>query len=250
MIYITGDTHGRLERFSFDDGFRTSVSGTENHIIICGDFGAIWHQDKWQTAILDYLSLLPFTILFADGNHENFDLLASYPITQWHGGKVQFIRKNIIHLMRGQIYEIENKRFFVMGGAACHDIQNGVLDPSLPNHEERCTELRRKKAFFRVKGVSWWEQELPSDEEIEEAWTNLCNSEKKIDFVISHCAPPEIQNCIIKKLGNNTYPQNRLTDFLQRVYDQCEFQAWYCGHYHKEMTIDKVQVLYRSIISL
>ena len=199
---------------------------------------------------MDYLSLLPFTILFADGNHENFDLLASYPITQWHGGKVQFIRKNIIHLMRGQIYEIENKRFFVMGGAACHDIQNGVLDPSLPNHEERCTELRRKKAFFRVKGVSWWEQELPSDEEIEEAWTNLCNSEKKIDFVISHCAPTEIQNCIIKKLGNNTYPQNRLTDFLQRVYDQCEFQAWYCGHYHKEMTIDKVQVLYRSIISL
>ena len=46
MIYITGDTHGRLERFSFDDGFRTSVSGTENHIIICGDFGAIWHQDS------------------------------------------------------------------------------------------------------------------------------------------------------------------------------------------------------------
>ena len=41
---------------------------------------------------------------------------------------------------------------------------------------------------------------IPSDEEIEEAWTNLCNSEKKIDFVISHCAPTEIQNCIIKKL--------------------------------------------------
>ena len=250
MIYITGDTHGRLERFSFDDAFRASLKGEENYVIICGDFGAVWTQNKWQTAILDYLSALPFTILFADGNHENFDLLATYPVTPWHGGKVHYIRDNIIHLMRGQIYEIENKSIFVMGGAACHDIQNGILDPAQPDYEARYAELRKANAFFRVKGISWWEQELPSNEELDNAWANICAAGKKLDIIISHCAPTKIQNYIIKRLGNNTYTQNRLTDFLQRVYDNCQFQSWYCGHYHREMTVDKVQVLYRSIVSL
>lgn len=32
------------------------------------------------------------------------------------GGKVQVLRKNIIHLLRGEIYKINNKKVFVMGG--------------------------------------------------------------------------------------------------------------------------------------
>ena len=33
--------------------------------------------------------------------------------------------------MRGQVFEIEGKTFFTMGGAASHDIQDGILDPAV-----------------------------------------------------------------------------------------------------------------------
>lgn len=34
-----------------------------------------------------WLNDRPFTTLFVDGNHENFDLLNAYPVENWHGGK-------------------------------------------------------------------------------------------------------------------------------------------------------------------
>lgn len=43
------------------------------------------------------------TILFADGNHEQFDALNSYSVDEWNGGKVHIIEPGIIHLMRGQV---------------------------------------------------------------------------------------------------------------------------------------------------
>ena len=55
---------------------------------------------------------LPFTICFCDGNHENFDLLNSYDVSVWNGGKVYIIKQNkagepkVIHLMRGKVYEM------------------------------------------------------------------------------------------------------------------------------------------------
>lgn len=58
-----------------------------------------------------------------DGNHENFDLINEYPVEEWCGGKVHIIRcdkegkPKIIHLMRGQVFEIEGKKIFTVGGA-------------------------------------------------------------------------------------------------------------------------------------
>lgn len=42
---------------------------------------------------------LPVTVLFIDGNHENFEQLNSYPLDVWNGGKVHSIDSNLIHLM-------------------------------------------------------------------------------------------------------------------------------------------------------
>ena len=162
MIYVTGDTHGDFSRFS-KGAFPAQKGMTRaDCVIICGDFGGVWNDGAEQQAGLDRLNDLPFTTLFLDGNHENFDLLASYPATQWHGGRVQVIRPNVLHLMRGQVYDIGGKTFFTMGGAACHDIRNGVLDLGDPDFERKYRQLRRQKKFFRIKHLSWWEQELPT----------------------------------------------------------------------------------------
>ena len=63
-----------------------------------------------------------------DGKHENFTRLYNYPVEEWYGGKVHKIRDSVLHLMRGEIFNIDNKNFFTFGGAKSHDIQEGILN--------------------------------------------------------------------------------------------------------------------------
>ena len=119
---------------------------------------------------LDWLEYLPFTLAFVDGNHENYDAIAAYPVEEWHGGKIHRIRPHVLHLMRGQIFELEGYRFFTMGGAMSHDIEDGILELDDPDFERKLLMLRRNpRARFRINHISWWEQELPSDVEYAEA---------------------------------------------------------------------------------
>ena len=100
----------------------------DDYIIVCGDFG-FWSDTPEEEYWLDWLEKKPFTILWVDGNHENFTRLNELPVHEWHGGKVHFIRPHVIHLMRGQLHNIEGNTFFTMGGAQSHDIEDGILDP-------------------------------------------------------------------------------------------------------------------------
>ena len=45
------------------------------------------------------------------------------------------------------------------------------------------------RAMFRVKGVSWWPEELPSAEEYSEALANLERAGWAVDCILTHCAP-------------------------------------------------------------
>lgn len=251
MIYVTGDTHGDFSRFS-KGAFPAQKGMTRDDcVIICGDFGGVWNDGPEQQAGLDRLNDLPFTTLFLDGNHENFDLLAACPVMQWRGGRVQIVRPNVLHLMRGQVYEIGGETFFTMGGAACHDIGNGVLDLEDPDFERKYKRLRQQKKFFRIKHLSWWEQELPTREEMDGAWETLCAHEKKVDYVLTHCAPTKLQRKIQAVTGDDTHPVNELTDFLQRVYDECEFRDWFCGHYHQPMKVEEnFHLFYKNVVPL
>jgi len=247
MIYVTGDTHSHFDRFmSFNFPQQENMT-RDDYVIICGDFGGVWSDSPAQEMNLDWLGFLPFTLLFVTGNHENYDLLEKYEVSEWHGGKVQFIRPNVIHLMRGQVYEIDGKTIFTMGGAACHDLRNGVLDPEDPDYFEKAYKLKRKNEFFRVKGKSWWPQELPSAEEYEEARKNLEAHDNKVDYIITHCAPSTLQGFYCMVSGNDSYPVNELTDFLQDLYWSVSFKRWYLGHYHINTDLGACRILYDSI---
>ena len=117
-IFMTGDTHGDFSRLR-PVAFREQVGLTkDDYLIICGDFGGVWDGSEIEQQWLDWLEDRSFTTLFVSGNHENYDLLRSYPTSAWHGGLVQPIRPSVLHLMRGQLYEICGKKIFTMGGAA------------------------------------------------------------------------------------------------------------------------------------
>ena len=122
MIYITGDTHGGFQRFGNNYFPQQKHMSREDYVIITGDFGGLWDGGPKDWYWLDWLSGKPFTTLFVDGNHENFDLLNALPEKEWHGGRVHEVRENILHLMRGQIFTFGGLTWFTMGGASSHDL--------------------------------------------------------------------------------------------------------------------------------
>ena len=93
MIYITGDCHREFGRFSTKNFPEQNEMTKDDFVIICGDFGGIWDKEesKEEKYYLDWLNNKPFTTLFIDGNHENYDRLCSYSVVEWHGGKVHMV---------------------------------------------------------------------------------------------------------------------------------------------------------------
>lgn len=211
MVYITGDTHipmdiTKLSSKRFPDQKDLSK---DDFVIICGDFGGVWNNDHEEIYWRKWLGQKKFTTLFIDGNHENFSLLNEFEIVDFANGKAHKISKGIYHLMRGQIFEIDGKRIFTFGGASSHDKE------------------------YRTKGKNWWEEELPSDQELETAISNLDANGWTVDYIITHCAPSSVQKRISSK-----YSQDIVTEFLEEIKNKATFDKWFFGHYHLDMAID------------
>lgn len=128
---------------------------------------------------------------------------------------------------------------YTMGGAKSHDIEDGILEPDAPDFEQRLTMLQRKpRARYRVNHISWWAQELPSDEEYAEARRNLNAVGWQVDYIITHCAPTSIA-----LMGSRHNEADRLTDFLQEVRERAKYHYWLFGHYHDNRAIDEKHIL-------
>ena len=175
-------------------------------------------EEHW----LKWLDERPFTTLFVDGNHENFDRLNSCPVEQWHGGDVHRISENVLHLMRGNVFEIGGKTLFALGGA---------------------TSLDRA---WRTEGVSWWSQEMPSEGELAHAVAVLEEYGNKVDCVVTHCAPSMVQ----ARLGIG-YERDKLTEFLEYLRETISFTTWCFGRYHQDRRFeDGLVALYDDVVAL
>lgn len=234
-LFITGDTHGDFRRFLPKTFYEQETTTKEDIVLVCGDFGGVWYGDKRDDDGLDFLERRPFTTAFVPGNHENYDALHTYPLEEWHGGKVRPIRPSVLMLERGQVFELGGKRIFAMGGASSHDIRDGILEPGDPLFLEKFRRLSAQGALFRVNHRSWWKEELPSEAEYEEARTNLENAGWKVDYIISHCAPTSIQNALLRELST----PDALTDFLEEISQRCQFKYHFFGHYHSNQVIQQ-----------
>lgn len=250
MIYITGDCHSDFRRFHKKIFTEQKQMTKDDFVIVCGDFGGVWNkggESKEEKNKLDWLEARPFTTLFVCGNHENFDRLYEYPVEEWHGGKVHKIRPSVIHLMRGQVYDIEGAKFFTFGGASSHDIGGGILELDDPNFRLKKRRLDREGSLYRVNHLSWWKEELPSEEEMEAGRKNLELNGNKVDFIVTHCCASGIQ----KILGGSGYEEDILTDYLEEIRQNTEYTKWFFGHYHYCSNVtDKEILLYEQIIRI
>ena len=102
MIFVTGDCHGDFRKFSTESFPEQKEMTKDDIVIICGDFGAIWDCDgisRFESYWLNWLDEKPFTTVFVDGNHENFDRLTSeFEIVDFHGGKAHKLNNSVYHL--------------------------------------------------------------------------------------------------------------------------------------------------------
>lgn len=220
MIWITGDTHIPIDIHKLNaENFPEQKQMTKNdYLIICGDFGGVWDKSNEEMYWLKWLNNKPFTTLFIDGNHENFDMLKNYSVEYYHGGKIHHIMSSVYHLMRGQVFDFDGIKVFTMGGASSHD------------------------KIYRIEGKSWWTDELPSNDEYEEAYENLEKNNWNVDLVISHCASDSIQRTLA-----DWYEHDKLTNFLEVVQQDLTFNQWYFGHYHTDRKIEKFTAIYKII---
>ena len=254
-IFVTGDIHGnpsRLSTDSFQEQKDFSDNKDENVVIILGDFGLVWNrygESKQEKYWLDWLNQKPFTTVFVDGNHENHKRLATYPIKEWRGGKVHEIRSNVLHLMRGEVFTIENKKFFAFGGASSHDIQNGILDYNDANWKEEAKNLEKQgKYMYRVKDLSWWEEELPTEEEIKHGLIKLKENGYVVDVIVSH-SPSTSDLYFID--NSRLYKPDIVTDYLEVVKNTVKYKKHLFGHMHRNKVVNNRDVcLYDQIVKV
>ena len=222
----------------------------EDYVIICGDFGGVWNkgkENKEEKYLMDWLAAKPFTTLFVDGNHENFDRLYAYPVEEWHGGRIHKIRPSVIHMMRGQVFEIEGKSIFTFGGASSHDIDGGILEPEDPDFKKKKRKLDVGWLPYRINHISWWRQELPSQEEMEEGRKNLAAHGNAVDFIVTHCCASSTQIL----LGGSMYRPDTITAYLEEILQNIKFRKWFFGHYHDNRNVNARELLlYEQIIRI
>ena len=106
-------------------------------------------------------------------------------------------RDKIILLERGQVFHIQGNIYFTFGGASSHDIDGGILDKNSATYPEDYRDAIRSGKPFRVLNESWWEQELPTEEEIQEGRENLERVNYQVDYVITHCCGTKTQEKIL-----------------------------------------------------
>ena len=217
MIYITGDTHGLIDFQKLKDYFHHRYVSRSDVLIILGDAGVVWSEA--DCFIWEYQTLGP-TVLFIDGNHENFTLLNQFPIAERYGAKVHFLCPEVFHVLRGEVLQINGLSFLCLGGATSID-----------------------KAL-RIPGMSWWEDEHIRDEDIENALVNMERHGGKVDYVLTHCAPSSI---VASMFG---YPKDADTEKLTRLQGAIAYDHWYFGHYHEDRAKGRFRCFYHDILEI
>lgn len=210
-ICITGDTHGDID-FAKLESFMPYVSNNINGkdidvMFIAGDAGFVWDNGNSDNRCLKRIKQLPYTLLCVLGNHENYNIIENIPIEDWNGIKVRKITDNCFYLVSPQIFILNGKKYFIMNGASSLD----------------------KK--YRIKDISWWEQELPSTEEIEAARKLLEEHNNQVDYIITHCSPTKILYRLFSRPIIDGI--DRLTEFYDYIDNVVTYDKWWIGHLHE-----------------
>ena len=220
MIYITGDTHrdfSRLDGLNFND---------DDVLIILGDAGINYCLDDEDIRFKEFLKRYNIKLFCIRGNHEERpENISSYKEVDMFGGKV-FIEDdypNLIFAKDGEVYNIEGKSVLVIGGAYSVD-----------------------KEYRLMYGYKWFKDEQLSQDEMDNIFDKVRG--KYFDIVLSHTCPYKYETREVFMSGIDQSKVDKSTEyFLDKIEDSIDYDKWYCGHYHIEKIVDKLEFMFGRI---
>lgn len=225
MIYITGDTHRDFYRFLIP----TIQDEKENLMVILGDAGINYYLDITDKYIKDYLSKYNLSFFIIQGNHEERpENISTYKEIDKYNGKVYIEEEypNLIFAKNGEIYNIEDNKILVIGGAYSID------------------------KYYRLKNnLNWFSDEQLSEYEKEAILKTTRGI--KVDYVFTHTCPYKYipREAFIDGISQDLV-DNSMEYFLDKVEEQIDYKKWYCGHYHISKEIDNTKFMYYDIEEL
>lgn len=226
MIYVTGDTHGKFDRVL--EFCKRKKTRKKDILIILGDTGINYYLGKKNKLIKEVLNRLPITLFCIHGNHEQRpNTINTYVEMEWRGGKVYVEKEypSILFAKDGEIYNFDGKRAIAIGGAYSVD------------------------KFYRLANhYMWFEDEQPSEEIKRFVEQNLDLAGWKVDYVLSHTVPLKYEPVEMFLPGIDQSTVDKSTEiWLGEIEEKLEYERWYCGHYHTEKKVDKVEIMYENI---
>ena len=214
-LYITGDTHGVQDIQKVINWYNAlEMKLTEDDVLaICGDTSiAHFYGTPEGKRALSVFNTMKITIVYVDGNHENFEKLNSLPVEEWKGGKVHRHSDNVLHLMRGQVFDLDGIKVFTLGGATSPD-----------KHK-------------RLLGYDYFKEEDIQFCDTEEALTNLAKHNNEVDLIITHTIGREfIYKRMYKDAHANESYMGAINNFLDYIDEIVKYKAWYFGHFHMDI---------------
>lgn len=184
--------------------------------IILGDGGFLWPGNRaGDIANYKELSSRPFPVLCVIGNHEPVLGHSGLPeIDIGIGEKVIVVNESeplVAYLKRGKVYNIDKRRFLVMGGALSIDKE------------------------YRRPNISWWEKEYWTSAEKKE-FLGLLERENDFDYVLSHTGPSRINATVFTSLQYSHMPKffDEVAALNEKTDGLIKCRQWFCGHWHQD----------------
>lgn len=226
MIYITGDKHGDY-RDIFDFCYKNKTS-KDDIMIVLGDTGINYYLNERDYILKNSLLQLPITLFCIHGNHEERpENIDSYKIKQFNNGIVYYEEEypNILFAKDGEIYDFNNKKTLVIGGAYSID-----------------------KNYRLAMGYNWYSSEQPNEKIKNKVKKTLKEHNNEVDIILSHTCPFKYMPYEAFISGVDQSKVDKTTEeFLDEIENKTKYKMWYCGHYHIDKKIDKLRFMMYDI---
>lgn len=225
MIYITGDIHGNIEQLHYV--MEKVNCKIENTMIQLGDFGGNYYLNKKDKKFKDEVYHYDMNWFVIRGNHDanpasnkNIIMVKRYD----NIGYIEPNYPNIFYAINGKVYNIENNKFLVLGGAYSVD------------------------KFYRLeKGYLWFGDEQMNEKEKQNF---LDKNLDKVQNILSHTCPYSNipRHLFLSQIDQSTV-DNSMEHFLEQVKNKIEYKNWFFGHFHANEQIENnMYMLYDGVI--
>lgn len=237
MLFITGDTHGKvIERFSYRQNPALRQLTNDDIIFVLGDFGQPFGPSTLNEAeyVFKFLNDKPWTTFIIGGNHDDYGFWQSCPKVKILNGnarqaKLRGMTYDVFFIDEMSIFDIDNFHILTIPCAESHDVDN-LLDPKDPMFKRKRQLCKRHNEWFRVIGQSWWPQEKMNVQHNAEFMEHHIN--EHFDFIFTHDAPALI-NSWFKRPGDPARRNSTAGQlFLEEIRKTADFDTWFHGHFH------------------